>query len=102
MEVKIAFLNWFINEEVYVAQPLGFEDHKFFGHVNKLKKALYGLNQAPREWYERLSNFLLSQNYGRGKVDKALFIRRAVNDIILVQECIDDIIFGLASEKFCQ
>jgi len=65
MDVKSAFLNGFINKEVYVSQPPRFEDHKLSGHVYKLKKALYGLKQAPRQWYERLSNFLLSKNYQR-------------------------------------
>ena len=63
MDVKSAFLNGFINEEAYVTQPFGFEEHKLPGHVYKLKKALYGLKKAPRQWYERLSNFLLSKNY---------------------------------------
>ena len=58
MDVKSAFLNGYIDEEVYVSQPPGFEDHKHPNHVFKLKKALYGLKQAPRQWYERLSNFL--------------------------------------------
>jgi len=58
MDVKSAFLNGFLNEEVYVSQPPGFEDHLYLNHVFKLKKALYGLKQAPRQWYERLSNVL--------------------------------------------
>jgi len=61
MDVKGAFLNGYINEEVFVSQPPGFEDHQHPGHVFKLKKALYGLKQAPRQWYERLSDFLTSQ-----------------------------------------
>ena len=48
MDVKSAFLNRFINEEFYVSQPPGFEDHQHPNHVYKLKKALYGLKQAPR------------------------------------------------------
>ena len=61
MDVKSAFLNGNINEEVYVEQPPDFEDDKKPDHVYKLKKALYGLKQAPRAWYERLRDFLLSR-----------------------------------------
>jgi len=93
MNVKSAFLNGYIDEEVYVSQPQGFEDHKHPNHVFKLKKALYGLKQAPRQWYERLSSFLLSRSYERGKTDKTLFIKKACSDIILVQVYVDDIIF---------
>ena len=89
MDVKSAFLNGFLNEEVYVSQPPGFEDHLYSNHVFKLKKALYGLKQAPRQWYERLSNFLLSKGYARGAVDKTLFIRKHDNDVILVQVYVD-------------
>ena len=59
MDVKSVFLNGYIDEEVYVSQPPGFEDHKYPNHVYKLKKSLYGLKQAPIQWYERLNNFLL-------------------------------------------
>jgi len=58
MDVKSAFLNGYLKEEVYVMQPLGFENTEFPNHVFKLDKALYGLKQALRAWYERLSNFL--------------------------------------------
>ena len=77
MDVKSAFLNGIINEEVYVEQPPGFEDHQHPNHVYKLKKALYGLKKAPRQWYERLSNFLLSNGYERGMIDKTLFIKKS-------------------------
>ena len=77
-----------------MSQPPGFENHKYPDHVFNFKKALYGLKQAPRHWYERLSNFLLSQGYERGKIDKTLFIKKACNDIILVQVYVDDTIFG--------
>jgi len=58
MDVKSAFLNGFIQEEVYVDQPPGFENSDKPSHVFKLKKVLYGLKQAPRTWYERMSKFL--------------------------------------------
>jgi len=102
MDVKSAFLNGYIDEEVYVSQPPGFEDRKYPDHVFKLKKALYGLKQGPRQWYERLSNFLLSQGYESGKTDKTLFITKACNDIILVQVYVDNIIFGSTNEILCE
>jgi len=63
MDVKSAFLNGYIEEEVYVKQPSSFEDTSYLEHVFKLKKALYGLKQAPRAWYERLSSFLVSKGF---------------------------------------
>jgi len=102
MDVKNAFLNGVINEEVYVEQPLGFEDHQHPNHVFKLEKALYGLKQAPRKWYERLSNFLLSHGYEREMIDKTLFIKKANSEIILVQIYVDDIIFGATKDSLCE
>ena len=90
MDVKSAFLNGYINEEVYVKQPPSFEDFKNPSHVFKLKKELYGLKQAPRAWYDRLSNFPCE----KGKVDKTLFINKIKNHTLLVQLYADDIIFG--------
>ncbi|GKG21410.1 retrovirus-related pol polyprotein from transposon TNT 1-94, partial [Tanacetum coccineum] len=60
MDVKIAFLNGKLKEEVYVSQPEGFIDPDRPNHVYRLKKALYGLKQAPRAWYDTLSKFLLA------------------------------------------
>ncbi|KAG7533536.1 Zinc finger CCHC-type superfamily [Arabidopsis thaliana x Arabidopsis arenosa] len=94
MDVKSAFLNGLLKEEVYVAQPKGFEDPHFPAHVFKLKKALYGLKQAPRTWYERLAQFLLDNGFQRGSVDKTLFIFRSDSDILIVQVYVDDIVFG--------
>ena len=82
--MKSAFLNGYINEEVFVSQAPGFEDHQHSGHVFKLKKAIYGLKQAPWQWYERLSDFLTSQGYDRGTLDKTLFIKKKGDDTILL------------------
>ncbi|GKB06243.1 retrovirus-related pol polyprotein from transposon TNT 1-94 [Tanacetum coccineum] len=65
MDVKSAFLNGFINEEVYVAQPPGFIDFAKPNHVYRLKKALYGLKQAPKAWYDRLKDFLIKHDLSR-------------------------------------
>ncbi|GJS91776.1 retrovirus-related pol polyprotein from transposon TNT 1-94 [Tanacetum coccineum] len=83
MDVKTAFLNGILREEVYVSQPDGFVDQDNLNHVYKLKKALYGLKQAPRAWYDLLSKFLLSQEFSKGTVDPTLFIRRQGKDILL-------------------
>nr|GEW72576.1 hypothetical protein [Tanacetum cinerariifolium] len=66
MDVKTAFLNGKLREEVYVSQPDGFVDTDNPNHVYKLKKALYGLKQAPRAWYDMLSSFLISQDFFKG------------------------------------
>ena len=83
MDVKSAFLNGFLNEEVFVEQPKGFEDPQHPDHVYKLKKVLYGLKQAPRAWYERMTNFLNKKGYKRGGVDKTLFIKKFRSGIII-------------------
>ncbi|GJU07931.1 putative ribonuclease H-like domain-containing protein [Tanacetum coccineum] len=101
MDVKSAFLYGKIEEEVYVCQPPGFEDLDFPDRVYKVEKALYGLHQAPRAWYETLSTYLLDNGFQRGKIDKTLFIRRDKSDILLVQVYVDDIIFGSTKKSLC-
>ncbi|XP_043692925.1 uncharacterized protein LOC122643365, partial [Telopea speciosissima] len=101
MDIKSAFLNGFIMEEVYVAQPPGFEDTQYPDHVFKLNKALYGLKQAPRAWYERLSEFLIQSGFQMGKVDTTLFVKHRGKDSIIVQIYVDDIIFGSTNENLC-
>ncbi|KAJ9565707.1 hypothetical protein OSB04_001673 [Centaurea solstitialis] len=102
IDIKNAFLNGKLNEEVYVAQPLGFVDPKFPDHVYKLNKALYGLKQAPRAWYDTLSTFLLSKGFERGKIDSTLFLKKYPKHILLVQIYVDDIIFGSTNPKLCE
>ncbi|GJW00365.1 putative ribonuclease H-like domain-containing protein [Tanacetum coccineum] len=94
MDVKSAFLYGTIEEEVYVHQPPGFVDPAHPNKVYKVVKALYGLHQAPRAWYETLSSFLLENGFRRGTIDKTLFIKKNKSDIMLVQVYVDDIIFG--------
>nr|GEY31457.1 hypothetical protein [Tanacetum cinerariifolium] len=101
MDVKTAFLNGNLREEVYVSQPDRFVDPDNPNHVYKLKKALYGLKQAPRAWYDILSSFLLSQDFSKCSVDPTLFIRRNRNDLLLVQIYVDDIIFAAPTLELC-
>ncbi|GJU27021.1 putative ribonuclease H-like domain-containing protein [Tanacetum coccineum] len=101
MDVKSAFLYGIIEVEAYVCQPLGFVDPKFPKKVYKLEKALYGLHQAPRTWYETLSTYLLDNRFHKGQIDKTLFIKRLMGDILLVQVYVDDIIFGFTKKSLC-
>ena len=84
MEVKSAFLNGYLKEEVYIKQPPGFESHDFSNHVFKLDKALYGLKQTPRAWYERLSSFLIENDFQRGKIDNTLFMKSKGEHLLIV------------------
>nr|GEX45639.1 copia protein [Tanacetum cinerariifolium] len=100
MDVKTAFLNGLLKEEVYVSQPKGFIDPEFPNHVYRLKKALYDLKQAPRAWYDKLSSFLIEHGFTKGIVDPTLFTRRHEGDILLIQVYVDDIIFGSTNPDF--
>ncbi|CAM8916842.1 unnamed protein product [Rhodiola kirilowii] len=99
MDVKSAFLNGFLNEEVYVAQLKRFEDPHHLASVYRLKKALYGLKQEARAWYERLTVFLVEHGYIRGGVDNTLFVKHTRSDFIIAQIYVDDIVFGSNTQK---
>ncbi|GJX48282.1 putative ribonuclease H-like domain-containing protein [Tanacetum coccineum] len=101
MNVKSAFLYGKIKKEVYVCQPPRFKDPEFPNRVYNVEKALYGLHQALRAWYETLSTYLLDNGFQRGKIDKTLFIKRVKGDILLVQVYVDDIIFGSTKKSLC-
>ncbi|GJS79876.1 retrovirus-related pol polyprotein from transposon TNT 1-94 [Tanacetum coccineum] len=101
MDVKTAFLNGKLKEEVYVSQPESFIDPDHLTHVYRLKKALYGLKQAPRAWYDTLSRFLLDNKFSKGAVDLTLFTRKTGKHILLVQIYVDDIIFSSTDPKAC-
>lgn len=108
MDVKSAFLNGFINEEVYVEQPLGFQNHEFSNHVFKLIKALYGLNKLHVLSMKDLAIFyifiylFMENGFSRGKIDTTIFIKSKNHDIFLVQIYVDDIIFGVANKSLCK
>ncbi|GJZ20740.1 putative ribonuclease H-like domain-containing protein [Tanacetum coccineum] len=97
MDVKSAFLYGMIEEEVYVYQPPGFEDPSFPDRVYKVEKAVYGLHQAPRAWYETLSTYLLDNGFQRGKIDKNLFFRRD-KGVILKMSSMGELTFFLGQQ----
>jgi hypothetical protein len=99
MDVKSAFLNGVLEEEVYMRQPPGLESEKYPHRVYKLRKALYGLKQAHRAWYGRLRGFLFERGFEMGKVDQTLFLLRHGRDILIVQVYMDDIGFGSSSNS---
>nr|GEX95626.1 retrovirus-related Pol polyprotein from transposon TNT 1-94 [Tanacetum cinerariifolium] len=101
MDVKTAFLNGILKEEVYVSQPEGFVDPDHPTHVYRLKKALYGLKQAPRAWYDTLSRFLLDNKFSKGAIDPTLFTLKTSKHNLLVQIYVDDIIFASTDPKEC-
>ncbi|KAI3716898.1 hypothetical protein L1987_68116 [Smallanthus sonchifolius] len=101
MDVKSAFLYSKVQEEFYVKQPPGFIDPNFPDRVYKLDKALYGLHQASRAWYETLSEHLLENGFTRGAIDQTLFKRKDEMDTIMVQIYVDDIIFGSTNPRLC-
>ncbi|GJZ28906.1 putative ribonuclease H-like domain-containing protein [Tanacetum coccineum] len=101
IDVKSAFLYGTIEEEVHVCQPPSFEDPQFPNKVYKVEKALYGLHQAPRAWYETLSTYLIENGFKRGTIDKTLLIKKDKGDILLVQVYVDDIIFRSTKKSLC-
>jgi hypothetical protein len=102
MDMKSAFLNGLIKEEVYVEQPPGFEGSEYHNHVYKLSKALYGLKQAPRAWYECLRDFLITNGFKVGKASPTLFTKIVAKDLFVCQIYVDDIIFGSTNKSTCE
>nr|GEW00288.1 retrotransposon protein, putative, unclassified [Tanacetum cinerariifolium] len=102
IDVKSAFLYGTIDKEVYVMQPLGFQDLEFPDRVYKVEKAMYGLHQASRAWYGTLSKYLLDNGFQRGTIDQTPFIRKHRGDFLLVQVYVDDIIFRSSNPQLCR
>ncbi|GJY89764.1 putative ribonuclease H-like domain-containing protein, partial [Tanacetum coccineum] len=82
------------------ASFIGFKDPDHLDKVYKVVKALYGLHQAPRAWYETLANYLLSNGFKMGKIDHTLFIKKQKGDILLVQVYVDDIILAQQTRSY--
>jgi hypothetical protein len=95
MDVKSAFLNGPIKEEVYVEQPPSFEDSEYPNHVYKLSNALYRLKQAPRAWYECLRDFLIANGFKVEKADPTLFTKTIENDFLYAKFMLMILYLGL-------
>jgi hypothetical protein len=102
MDVKSSFLNGELEEEVYIEQPEGFQLSKNTNYVCKLKKALYGIKQAPRAWYSRLDKYLQQVGFRKGSVDNNLYIKVIQGNILLIEVYVDDIIFGSDDDRLSQ
>jgi hypothetical protein len=102
VDVKSAFLNGPIKEEVYVEQPPGFEDSEYPSHVYKFSKELNGLKQALRAWYECLRDFLITNGFVVGKVDPTLNTKTITKHLFICQIYVDDIIFGSTNKSSCE
>ena len=94
MDVKSAFLNGMLQEEVYVEQPKGFVDPHKPNDLYKLKRALYGLKQAPQAWYDKLTSYLTKNEFKRGNANSTLFIQKDKKHFVVAQVYVDDIVFG--------
>ncbi|XP_040987785.1 uncharacterized mitochondrial protein AtMg00810-like, partial [Juglans microcarpa x Juglans regia] len=92
LDVKNAFLNGTLTDQVYMEQPPGYIDPRFPNHVCQLKKALYGLKQAPRAWFQSFSTFLIHLGFSCSRADTSLFIYHQKSNIIYLLLYVDDII----------
>ncbi|KAJ0452174.1 putative RNA-directed DNA polymerase [Helianthus annuus] len=99
LDVKTAFLNGELSEEIYVNQPEGFVKKGDEDKVYRLKKALYGLKQAPRAWYSRIDGYFSQHGYVRSINEPNLYVKKVNNDFIYVCLYVDDIVYTSSSAK---
>ncbi|KAK4387925.1 Retrovirus-related Pol polyprotein from transposon RE2 [Sesamum angolense] len=102
MDVKSAFLNGYIDEEIYVEQPQGFIAKGSEEKGLRLKKALYGLKQAPRAWYNRIDKYFMDRGFRRSLSEPTLYIKSQGNDTLIVSLYVDDLIYTGNNEKMIQ
>jgi hypothetical protein len=102
MDVKSAFLNGELEEEVYIEQPEGFQLSENADYVCKLKKSLYGLKQTPRAWYSRLDKYLQQEGFRKGSADNNLYIKVTQYSILLIEVYVDGIFFESNDDRLRQ
>lgn len=101
LDVKSAFLHGELNEEVYVRQQEGFIKKEQEETVYKLRKALYGLNQAPRAWFTRIEAYFLKEEFEKCPCEHTLFTKTKGGNILIVNLCVDDLIFTRSDKAMC-
>uniref|UniRef100_H3G5I6 Reverse transcriptase Ty1/copia-type domain-containing protein n=1 Tax=Phytophthora ramorum TaxID=164328 RepID=H3G5I6_PHYRM len=92
MDVKTAFLNGVLDEDIYMAQPDGYMDEDHPDHVCKLKRSLYGLKQSPRMWNQTIDDFMLKLEFKKCESDHCIYLKRDGQDMIFVALCVDDLV----------
>jgi len=92
LDVKSAFLNGILQEEIYVEQPTGFVTQGKEDKVCLLKKALYGLKQAPRAWYGRIDDYLIGSGFQKSLSEATLYVKRINDDILIISLYVDDLL----------
>ena len=97
MDVELALLNGKVKSEVYVKQPQGYDDNS--GRVCKVNKALYGLRESPRAWYECLDKYLIELGFEKSKIDYCLYIIKIENDKIYLIIFVDDLFICAKNKK---
>ena len=104
MDVKTSFLNGFIQEEVYIEQPQGFEVHGKESHVCRLKKALYGLKQTPKAWYSKIDTYLKEMGFTKSEADLNLYYIVIDEEPLILVLYVDDLVIKGAKRliKHCK
>ena len=101
MDVKSAFLNGVMEEEVYIEQPEGLQLTDNPDNVCKLKKDLYGFKHAPRAWYQRLDKYLQDKGFKKGTVDSNLYIKFEGDNLLVVLVYVDGVISRYCYQFIC-
>ena len=102
MDVKSAFLNGHLEEEIFVEQPEGFVVHGQEEKVYRLKKALYGLKQAPRSWYGRIDAHLISLGFEKSLSESTLYVKKRDVGIVIVSLYVDDLLMTRSSKELIE
>jgi len=102
MDVKLAFFNGYVEEEIYVSQPQGFEVNEKEHKVCRLKKALYRLKQAPKTWYSRIDRYFQEKGFEKNPSDPNLYVKVIGPSILLFTLYVDDLIYTRNNTQLLQ